>query len=155
MNKKIAWIAAGIACIALAGGLIWAQTRAIRNAPVQTEAEERKQSDLQNREASAEEPVSSFIVTYASDGFSPRVLRVPAGEVVTFQNMSPRPMWPAASPHPTHTGYPMRGECSGSAFDSCAMVGSGQSWSFRFDVKGSWQYHNHLYPSFGGVIAVE
>lgn len=148
------WGVGGVLLLGVAGGLIWIQKGRIDNeqerigVPMQTQAD--------NKQVVSSPDVSpSHIVTYSTDGFSPKVLRVLAGETVAFQNLSSRSLWPAANPHPMHTGYPARGTCGGSAFDSCAMVGSGQSWSFRFDIKGSWQYHNHLYPTFGGVVVVE
>lgn len=154
MNTTIKWIAGGALLLGVGAGLVWIQKGRIKDKQGQVSAPQQTQAG-NTREVSSLNVSPSHVVAYSAEGFSPKVLRVAAGETVAFQNLSSRSLWPAANPHPTHTGYPTRGGCGGSTFDSCAMVGSGQSWSFRFDIKGSWRYHNHLYPTFGGVIVVE
>ncbi|MEK9182927.1 MAG: hypothetical protein AAB849_00245 [Patescibacteria group bacterium] len=72
-----------------------------------------------------------------------------------FKNQSARSMWPASGFHPTHTVYPTTGGCLGSTFDACKGVLPGESWSFQFDIAGSWKYHNHLNPADFGMIVVE
>lgn len=94
-------------------------------------------------------------VAYTAAGFSPQTLTVPAGTTVTFVNQGTAFFRPASDPHPTHTGYPETGGCAGIAFDSCAPVGPGMAWSFKFDKKGAWSYHNHLNPSETGTIIVQ
>ncbi|OHA38709.1 MAG: hypothetical protein A3G03_02780 [Candidatus Taylorbacteria bacterium RIFCSPLOWO2_12_FULL_44_15c] len=64
-------------------------------------------------------------------------------------------MWTASAVHPTHRAYPTSGGCLGSTFDACAGVQSGNSWSFKFDISGTWKYHNHLNPGDTGTIVVE
>ncbi len=95
------------------------------------------------------------VVTYADSGYSPSTLRVKVGTTVTFKNSSSQSMWTASGVHPTHTTYPTTGGCLGSTFDACKGVQLGSSWSFKFDIAGSWKYHNHLNPSTTGTIVVE
>ena len=64
-------------------------------------------------------------------------------------------MWTASAVHPTHRAYPTTGGCLGSTFDACKGVQPGASWSFRFDIAGTWKYHNHLNPNNTGAIVVE
>ena len=64
-------------------------------------------------------------------------------------------MWPASAFHPTHKAYPTTGGCLGSTFDACKGVLPGESWSFKFDIAGSWKYHDHLKPIVFGTIVVE
>ncbi len=95
------------------------------------------------------------VVTYTDSGFSPSVLTVKLGSIVTFQNKASDAMRVASNPHPTHTGYPTRGGCVGSTFDACKDIGPGTSWTFKFDIAGTWGYHNHLDPKEGGTVVVE
>ncbi len=93
------------------------------------------------------QPTTSNVVTYANGTFSPMVLTVPLGTMVTFHNGSLETVWVASNPHPTHTGYP--------AFDSKADVAAGQDFSFTFNQRGTWGYHNHHNPKQSGTIVVE
>lgn len=94
------------------------------------------------------------VVTYTNAGYSPTTLRVKVGETVAFKNQSSNSMWTASAVHPTHRGYPTTGGCLGSTFDACKGVQPGNSWSFRFDISGTWKYHNHLSPGDTGTIVV-
>ncbi len=96
-----------------------------------------------------------YTVTYTDTGFSPANLKIKKGENVTFKNKSSQSMWPASGAHPTHLIYPTTGGCIGSTFDACKGVQPGDSWSFKFDILGSWKYHSHLNPSDFGTITVE
>ncbi|OGZ00106.1 MAG: hypothetical protein A2945_00215 [Candidatus Liptonbacteria bacterium RIFCSPLOWO2_01_FULL_52_25] len=94
-------------------------------------------------------------VTYDDRGFSPSSITVEQGTTVIFKNMSSEAFWPASASHPAHDGYPKEGGCSGSTFDACEGVPAGKSWSFRFDIPGTWGYHNHLNPRHWGTVVVE
>lgn len=107
-----------------------------------------------NPDTAAEAP-SGNVVTYTDAGYSPNPLTIKAGETVTFKNESSRSMWPASAMHPTHREYPTTGGCLGSTFDACMGVQPGNSWSFQFDIAGTWRYHDHLNPSSFGMIVVE
>ncbi len=93
------------------------------------------------------QPTSSNTVTYANGTFSPSVLSVPVGTMVTFHNGSMTPMWVASNPHPTHTDYP--------GFDSLKEIAPGQDYSFTFTKTGTWGYHNHLNRNEVGTISVQ
>lgn len=93
-------------------------------------------------------------IEITSSGFEPRILTIDAGDTVTFVNREARPSWPASTVHPTHTIYPEGGGCLGSAFDACRGLREGESYSFTFDIEGSWDYHDHLRPSLVGTIIV-
>lgn len=97
---------------------------------------------------------SESIITYTDNGYSPADINIKAGETVTFKNKSSKNMWPASAKHPTHEIYPTTGGCLGSTFDACKAVPPGQSWSFKFDIKGTWKYHDHLSPTYFGSILV-
>ncbi len=98
-------------------------------------------------------------ITYTDTGYVPSPIRIAVGTTVTFKNMSSRQMWTASALHPTHTIYPqhtlMCATIGGSDFDACKGIAPGDSWSFRFDFKGDWLYHDHLMPSNRGEVSVE
>jgi len=117
----------------------------------------------------AVEPVASspspetteVVVTYGTEGFNPDTAIVATGTVVTFENLSDSPVWPASAAHPTHTAYPGSGidRCGTDEedfiFDSCRGLIPGESYSFLFGKVGEWGYHNHLSPSDTGRIIVQ
>jgi plastocyanin len=100
-------------------------------------------------------------VTYTDTGFSPNDLSIHQGDTVTWVNNSTHNMWVASGMHPSHTGYSgttMQTHCpdtTESAFDECAAVAPGGSWSFTFDKVGSWAYHNHNQASDFGKVTVQ
>ncbi|MBI2623230.1 MAG: hypothetical protein HYW65_01475 [Candidatus Liptonbacteria bacterium] len=101
-------------------------------------------------------PVPAAVtVIYTDAGFSPATVTVKKGGTVTFKNNSSRAFWPASGPHPEHTGYPEKGTCGGSAFDSCTAVAAGGEWSLTFNQIGTWRYHDHLNSVKRGTIVVE
>lgn len=104
----------------------------------------------------AQSPIAEEgVVTYTDSGYSPSAITVKKGETITFKNQSSRSMWTASAVHPTHRGYPTTGGCIGSTFDACKGIQPGNSWPFKFDIAGTWKYHNHLNPSDTGAVVVE
>ena len=95
------------------------------------------------------------VITYTTEGYTPSVLTIKAGTKVTFKNTTPWGMWPASAMHPTHRVYPTSGGCVGSTFDSCIDIQPGGSWSFTFDYKGTWKYHDHIRPTLFGTVVVQ
>lgn len=95
------------------------------------------------------------VVIYSDSGYSPATLTAKKGEIVIFKNQSSQSMWTASGVHPTHGLYPTTGGCIGSTFDACQGIQPGNSWSFKFDIAGTWKYHNHLSPGDTGTIVVE
>lgn len=104
-----------------------------------------------------------YTIEITSAGFSPNMLKIKAGDTVTFVNKDSAGHWPASDVHPTHTLYPGTsiGTCfSGSAvekakmFDACRALEQGESWSFTFMEKGVWGYHDHRASTIVGTIEV-
>ena len=111
-----------------------------------------------------------YTIEITSSGFSPNNLEILEGDSVTWINKDSKEHWPASASHPTHTvytggDYDETGSYMGSqacksegiaktgAFDPCKGLGEGESWSFVFDEKGSWNYHDHLVSGrFGKII---
>jgi len=98
-------------------------------------------------------------VRITSSGFEPKTLTVKAGTTVTFVNEDSNKHWPASAMHPTHTVYPGSdiNKCGSdeTIFDACKGLEQGESFSFTFNEKGSWKYHDHLSVSSTGTIVVE
>lgn len=106
-------------------------------------------------QAAGQQQTSANIVEIASSGFSPKTITISAGEAVVFTNKDSQAHWPASAAHPTHSAYPESGGCIGSKFDACRSLAQGESFSFTFNSKGSWKYHDHLNPGLTGTIIVE
>ncbi len=94
-------------------------------------------------------------IEITASGFAPNTLTVSAGTIVTFINKDSQQHWPASAVHPTHSAYPESGGCIGSKFDACKPLAQGESFSFTFNEKGTWKYHDHLNPAMTGTIIVQ
>ena len=113
-----------------------------------------KTSEVANTNSPAQ-----VVVTYTDAGYSPSTITVKVGTKVIWANDSSKDMWTASAMHPSHTAYSgtsVQQHCpdtAGTAFDACEGVAPGKTWSFVFNKKGEWGYHDHLNPSkFGKVI---
>lgn len=87
-----------------------------------------------------------YQVELREDGFYPSELTIKKGEAVTFTTSRANFFWPASDIHPSHGQYP--------EFDPKAPIDPAKSWTFKFDKTGIWKFHDHLAPSFKGVITV-
>ncbi|MEK6809894.1 MAG: cupredoxin domain-containing protein [Nanoarchaeota archaeon] len=98
-------------------------------------------------------------IKITADGFEPKTLTVKTGTTVTFVNEDSDKHWPASAMHPTHAVYPGSNieKCGTEEkiFDACKSLEQGESFSFTFNEKGSWRYHDHLSISSTGTIVVE
>ena len=110
---------------------------------------------INNNQEGNVQQTNGNLIEMTSAGFSPKELRINAGDTVTFVNKDATEHWPASALHPTHTVYPETGGCIGSKFDACKGLKQGESWSFVFTQKGSWNYHDHLDPTLFGKIIVQ
>ncbi len=149
MSKKLILVILAVGILGI-GGVVVA-TRGHNKS--QGSASTNQQTTSTNTEATAPKTSSTAssttkpnTVVYTDSGFSPATLSVKLGTKVTFKNESSLLMWVASNPHPTHTDYP--------GFDERASSATGESYSFTFDQKGSWGYHNHMNPSDGGTVVV-
>lgn len=96
---------------------------------------------------------STVAIVYTDAGYVPATVTIAAGTTVVFQNNSTKEMWPASGVHPTHNVYPERGNCFADVFTGCEIAPGG-TFSMKFNVVGTWQYHNHRNPSSTGTIIV-
>ena len=93
-----------------------------------------QQATTATNEATANE------VIYNSTGFAPQALTVPVGTTVTFLNKTELPLWVASDPHPGHTSY---SELDTSIEFQDHVPPANPSYSFKFERRGTWTYHNH------------
>ncbi len=100
-------------------------------------------------------------ITFDGNGFSPASVTIKVGTKVTWMNSSDKATWPASAMHPTHTVYPGSDikKCGTAEatkiFDACHGLGKGESYSFMFGEKGSWNYHDHVNSGKFGKVIVE
>lgn len=167
MNKTITTII--IVAVVVLGGYFLLQninqsaTPTTQSSSDEEAKETKKESTLEqsNQQPSSQSSVEQIpvvgrkVITYTDTGYAPVTLQIKKGETVTFKNQSSQSMWTASAFHPTHTIYPTTGGCLGSTFDACKGVQPNENWSFRFDISGTWKYHNHLNPGDVGTIVVE
>lgn len=78
--------------------------------------------------------------------YSPSFLTIPQCTKVIFINQDTTDHWPASDIHPTHGIYP--------EFDPKRSIKPNEKWSFVFEKKGKWSFHDHLYPTINGTIDV-
>lgn len=103
-------------------------------------------------------PVTTIM--YTDNGFAPNSITIKKGTKVTFVNQSQLKMWIGSDNHPDHTGYSGTDksvhcpDTTGTAFDQCASVNTGGSYSFTFNKTGTWGYHNHAAREDEGTIIV-
>lgn len=148
----------GIAAFVLAGGYFFfgAGRQSAPSAPQPSATE-----PSADQEPSLQLPVEQTAATegnaviYTDAGYSPEILKVGKGSAVTFKNQSSRSMWTASGGHPSHRAYPTTGGCISSTFDACEGIQPGESWSFGFDIPGTWDYHNHVRPGDTGIVIVQ
>ena len=104
---------------------------------------------------------ATYNVEITKDGYTPQTIAIKAGDTITFTNKDTTPHWIASASHPTHTVYPGSDiKLCGSTeqdtiFDACKGLTTGESFTFTFYEKGSWNYHDHLnvaQPFFGKII---
>jgi len=121
--------------------------------------EEKVNKYTADMEEAIKEQAKVNTVTITAEGFSPKTLTITEGTTVTFTNGDSNNHWPASAMHPTHTVYPGSDikKCGSdeTIFDACKGLGQGELFSFTFNEKGSWKYHDHLSVSSTGTIVVE
>ena len=101
-----------------------------------------------------------YTIEMSEKGFSPNSLEIKQGDTVKFVNVGNIGQWPASAKHPTHTVYPGSDikKCGtveeAHIFDACKNIQPGESWSFTFNEKGTWGYHDHSKKELFGKIVV-
>lgn len=90
----------------------------------------------QSKPATAQKYLAHVSVT--SSGFNPSVLGVKSGTQVTWINADTKPHQVAADPYPKNNSIPN--------FDSTQTLLTNDSYSFTFNQRGTYHYHDQLNP---------
>jgi plastocyanin len=124
-----------------------AKETAIPKGPAATAPAATTPTSPSSTQAQTTTPAESAVqVKMEAEAFSPSVVTISKGQTVTFVNVSDDDKWPASDFHPTHLLYP--------GFDAQRSIPPGQSYSFTFERRGRWTYHNHLDPLVKGTVVV-
>lgn len=130
-----------------------------QNLAEETVKGEDKDNTLQESLPAAENEVHKIV--YTNEGYSPSAIKIKLGDTVVFNNDGSFPVWTASAVHPSHDAYgktSLQEHCPDSndlSFDQCQSSLPGESFEFKFDKSGTWQYHNHLKPEHSGKVIVE
>lgn len=152
MNKTVIIIL--ITILVLIGGFLLFKVNV--QAPVENNSQQNNELKQSN-----ETSTNNYDIIYTNSGYSPKTLTIKLGDTVTWKNESSHGMWTSSAIHPTHiiySGTSLDEHCpdtQNNSFDECQSDKSGTSWSFTFDKKGIWKYHNHVLASDFGTIIVE
>lgn len=115
--------------------------------------------------AHVQQAISAFttdpvVIEMTSRGFAPGYVEITQGQTVLFKNVDVFEHWPASSIHPTHTLYPGSDirNCGtvtvAFMFDPCRGIAPGETFAFTFHHAGTWSFHDHLFPRYGGKVVV-
>ncbi len=88
--------------------------------------------------------IEQHVILRLPSGFFPKVVQVDENESLRFINLTLRPIWPAAGPHPSHITY--------SDFDSLKGIAPLHTWVFTFLKKGTYTFHDHYAPEMNGIV---
>lgn len=88
----------------------------------------------------------TIIITMTPEGFVPAETTIDNDTTVIFLNKDTRGRWPASNVHPTHNLYP--------DFDPKHTISPNDSWSFKPEKIGTWNFHDHLFPHLRGTLIV-
>lgn len=86
-------------------------------------------------------------IRITAQGFDPRRREITKGETVEFVNEDIKPHWPASDVHPLHTVCP--------GFDALRGLAQGDQYRVTFTKSQICSFHDHLNPSFTGVIIIK
>lgn len=169
-NNNMMWVWIVAAIIVIAGLFYWftmrepavdtgasSEVNGAQTTPTDTIPNESGSNINVGAEVSVGAPVT---ITFSDSGVSPANVTIKRGQTVKFVNNATRSVWPASDEHPTHTKYAGTSrtehcpDTANVAFDACRGLATGESWEFTFAKAGSWDYHDHMRASVGGVITV-
>lgn len=120
-----------------------AQTTPEVTTPTTTEA---SPAETMAPEATPEAKMDSRMVNVTAGGFAPKSITIKAGETVTWTNKDTKTHNISSVPHPTHTTYPPL---------NLGNFMAEKTVTLTFPTKGTYMYHNHLFPTLFGSVIVE
>lgn len=144
MNNKNYFIGAVILVIVIAGGYFFMKGKSQETTPVSTG---QKMTETVSVTSAPTVPGVTTSISYTDTGFVPKTITVSVGTKVVWKNTGDKPMWVASAVHPTHQELP--------GFDQLTSMGKGGAYAYTFTKKGTWKYHNHVFPADTGIVVVE
>lgn len=94
------------------------------------------------------ETLETAQVGLTNQGFSPQTITIKVGQSVVWTNQDTLSRQIAADPHPVHENL--------AGFTVSEPLQSGDSFSFTFDEKGTYTFHDESKPlEFKGTVIVE
>jgi len=109
------------------------------------------QSEPTTVETSSNETNGSVTITATDSGFSPNMVKIKAGESITWVNNTSSELQVGSAKHPTHTENP---ELTGGNFVLSLAPGESKTVSVGNKI-GTWGYHDHSNPSANGQVVIE
>ncbi|OGE25906.1 hypothetical protein A3H85_01715 [Candidatus Daviesbacteria bacterium RIFCSPLOWO2_02_FULL_40_8] len=97
-------------------------------------------------EATSGSQIKEAVVKIASTGFDPKTIKIKAGGTVAWINTDNKTHNISSAPHPQHTTYPAL---------NIGNIINGKEVTLAFPTKGTYVYHNHLFPTLTGSVIVE
>jgi plastocyanin len=94
--------------------------------------------------------INDTVVEITATGLNPSTVKIPAGSQVTWKNTDAKERRISADPYPSRSSLP--------ELDSQDPLAQGDSFSFIFEDKGTYTYHDYLNPTdkaFQGTVIVE
>lgn len=94
--------------------------------------------------------INDTVVEITATGLNPSTVKIPAGSQVTWKNSDAKERRISADPYPSRSSLP--------ELDSQDPLAQGDSFSFIFEDKGTYTYHDYLNPTdkaFQGTVIVE
>jgi plastocyanin len=138
---------AQISCIAPRQGCVYIDPiYDKRGCPVSCGIPQCSASSMSSRSSSSSAH-QTYVLLYTENGFSPSTIRIRRGDTIVFKNITSSDVRVASNPHPAHTDY--------SGFDSVRTLLRDDEYAFTFTRSGTFGFHNHLHPEWGGQVVVE
>lgn len=153
MNKNLGILLLFVVIILLGGAWFFMQSQSSQPAPsVDTNNTENTITatsvpSSSPTDSSPSGSVEEKVISITADSFSPKQLKIKAGETVTWMNNDSEDHQVNSAPHPSHTDYP--------PLNTIGLLKAGEKKSLMFPDKGTYKFHDHLNPSLFGSIVVE
>lgn len=144
MNKKVI-IGSVIAAVVVAVGA-WFVLGGDTSAPSSSnDSSTGDSSQAASSDVDTSTDATTAMITFTDDGFSPSMLTVKKGTVVTVKNESSTSVQFSSDDHPTHRLDPEI---------NMSTLAPGKSGTFTAETVGTHGFHDHINDQFTGTLVV-
>ena len=91
--------------------------------------------------------VTENMVTITSTGFFPKEITIKLGDSVSWTNNDSVVHTVNSDPHPQHTQF--------TTLNQISRIAAGEKKSLKFEIAGTFKYHDHLNPQLVGTVIVK